>query len=457
MFLFNKNSSFFLRSLLYFYFFFNLFFISCNTTEPNGKPVLLLQPEDAGCIEAWLKVETNNVILPAQLNLFLNDTLKQTIELTKTDTVIYDEGLQPNKTYKYKVTIKPNGQIGEEIKSEPVTVKTLDTTSHNFTWKIFTFGGVNGSSILRDVAIINENDIWAVGEIHTAETDQFDSNGVWVQPYNAVHWDGQKWELKRVMFPVDADKPNSYKSAKECRAIFIFNENDFVITASTQFAFMNSKGEYSIKTIGFKWENRFTINAIWGTSSENFYVVGYGGNIAHYNGSSWTNIESGTELSFVDIWGSFNKWKNEYEILVTAIDYNSDDKMLVMINENTARVLSLAGFGNTQTQTIWFEAGRKYYLGGRHIYVKNNLDEPEWKKIEMDNLYIRKIRGQGLNDIVASCTWGELLHYNGASWKSYKNELGTFYGWYSSIKIKDNMVVAVGFENTSAKIIVGKR
>ncbi len=446
MFLFNKNSSFFLRSLLYFYFFFNLFFASCNTTEPNGKPVLLLQPEDASCIEAWLKVETNNVILPAQLNLFLNDTLKQTIELTKTDTVIHDEGLQPNKTYKYNVTIKPNGQIGEEIKSEPVTVKTLDTTSHNFTWQIFTFGGVNGSSILKDISIINENNIWAVGEIHTAETDMFDSNGVWVQPYNAVHWDGQKWELKRIA-------GYGYWAYS---TVFAFNENDVWFDGTVQWDGQNYKSHtknFPLEPNGDGWR----VKAMWGTSSTDFYIVGNGGNIAHYNGSTWTKIESGTELSFVDIWGSFNKWKNEYEILATAIDHNSDDKTLVMINENTAKVLSLAGFGNTQTQTIWFEAGRKYYLGGRHIYTKNNLDETEWKKIEMDNLYIQKIRGQGLNDIVASCTWGELLHYNGANWKSYKNELGTFYGWYSSIKIKDNMVVAVGFENTSAKIIVGKR
>ncbi|NOX65840.1 MAG: hypothetical protein GXO85_08580 [Chlorobi bacterium] len=75
----------------------------------------------------------------------------------------------------------------------------MDTTSHNFAWETYTFGGVNGSSYLKDVAIINENNIWAVGEIHTEETDQFDSNGVWVKPYNAIHWDGSTWELKRIL------------------------------------------------------------------------------------------------------------------------------------------------------------------------------------------------------------------------------------------------------------------
>ena len=81
-----------------------------------------------------------------------------------------------------------------DIQSEAVTVTTMDTTSHNFTWQTFTFGGQGGSSTLFDVAIINENDIWAVGEMYV-----YDSTGAPVL-YNAVHWDGSKWELKRIKY-----------------------------------------------------------------------------------------------------------------------------------------------------------------------------------------------------------------------------------------------------------------
>ncbi len=41
----------------------------------------------------------------------------------------------------------------------------MDTTSHNFTWQTFTFGE-HSTSTLYDVAIIDENNIWAVGEIY---------------------------------------------------------------------------------------------------------------------------------------------------------------------------------------------------------------------------------------------------------------------------------------------------
>ena len=70
-----------------------------------------------------------------------------------------------------------------------------DTTSHNFTWQSWTFGEI-GTSRLYDVAIVDENNIWAVGEIYL-----LDSLG---QPdpraYNALHWDGIKFEIERIPY-----------------------------------------------------------------------------------------------------------------------------------------------------------------------------------------------------------------------------------------------------------------
>tara|TARA_B100000315_G_scaffold210472_1_gene206771 strand:- start:11 stop:451 length:441 start_codon:yes stop_codon:yes gene_type:complete len=61
----------------------------------------------------------------------------------------------------------------------------LDTTSHNFVWELDTLGGYN--SVLRDVAIIDENNAWVVGNI---ETDSME--------YNAAHWNGYEWELNGI-------------------------------------------------------------------------------------------------------------------------------------------------------------------------------------------------------------------------------------------------------------------
>ena len=69
----------------------------------------------------------------------------------------------------------------------------IDTTSHDFNWEMITFDSPYGSGVLNDVAIIDENDIWAVGEIYS------DSAQPWL-PYNAIHWDGSEWELIRIDF-----------------------------------------------------------------------------------------------------------------------------------------------------------------------------------------------------------------------------------------------------------------
>ncbi|MBZ0181527.1 MAG: hypothetical protein K8F60_03660 [Melioribacteraceae bacterium] len=168
----------------------SFFFFSCKEepTKPQTETNLTLEVLDKSCTEVWIDVKAND-----QTNklgsVCLNDEYRTQLYLK--DTLVYLDELLPNKTY----TIKLTNQDGIGTQTE---FTTMDTTSHNFTWETFEFGGEGGSSYLRDVAIINENDIWAVGEIHTEETDQFDSNGVWIQPYNAVHWDGNTFETKLI-------------------------------------------------------------------------------------------------------------------------------------------------------------------------------------------------------------------------------------------------------------------
>jgi hypothetical protein len=70
-----------------------------------------------------------------------------------------------------------------------------DTTSHNFNFATWTFGE-HSSSVLYDVAVINDSNIWAVGEIYSNDSlSQPDPN-----VYNAVYWNGNNWELKRISF-----------------------------------------------------------------------------------------------------------------------------------------------------------------------------------------------------------------------------------------------------------------
>jgi hypothetical protein len=57
-------------------------------------------------------------------------------------------------------------------------------------WEIDTLGSPDGSNWLYDVAIIDENNVWVVGEIE-------DDSG----KFNAAHWNGGEWELIRIAPP----------------------------------------------------------------------------------------------------------------------------------------------------------------------------------------------------------------------------------------------------------------
>ena len=441
---------FLLRSNLLWITFIFILATACNTTEPPPKVIngtAELTVEDVSSTEAWLNVKLQNINLPAELKLFREDSVIQIINLSSADTLLYDEGLQPNQTYTYH-SIIPSFQNSAEVKSNNANLTTMDTTSHNFTWQTYTFGGANGSSVLNDVAIINENDIWAVGEIHTAETDQFDSNGVWVQPYNAVHWDGSSWELKRVY----------YKSGFwTIHSVFTFSMNDIWFDA-----FVHWNGEsfrsLEIPDILIGWR----INSMWGTSNSDFYVVGNNGNIAHYNGSNWTKIESGTDLNINDIWGSYNNKTDTWEILAVASNvFSSLDRAILNIDTNTQKVTQLPTQPiNGTLSSVWFKPNSKYFVtGGGGNFEKYNLSEINWKHsiVSILRYSILKIRGNELNDIFGAGGGGEVLHFNGKTTKSYYNIAKLVNGNYYSIAVKNNLVIAVGEDNPTAVILIGNR
>ena len=172
---------------------------SCKQpTEPKNEPKaeLKLILEDVSCTEAWMQLKITNLQLPVTLMLYKNNVANNNI-LCYGDTLLYIDSLLPNQTYKFKVALTHNPQPTTNPQpptSNEVSVTTMDTTSHNFTWQSWEFGGDCGSSSLYDVAIIDENNIWAVGEIYMRDS----LGNCDPKAYNAVHWDGTKWELKRI-------------------------------------------------------------------------------------------------------------------------------------------------------------------------------------------------------------------------------------------------------------------
>ena len=344
-------------------------------------------------------------------------------------------------------------QCSKNTSDLPPVDNEPDTTSHSFTWTLDTVGTYG--SVLFDVAIINENDIWAVGEIHTTETDTFDSLGSWVPPYNAVHWNGSEWELMRIFY--------------------IFNGQPFFHPLKFTFSFENGEIWFGGNGI-VKWDSQqfsnieipqsawgpVAINKAWGLSADKVYIVGDNGHIAHYNGSSWQKLESGTEVAVQDIWGVWNPQSSEQEILCIASNkFQNEGKRLLRIKDGlTIETLPDSGL-SWSLSSVWFVAGEKYYVAGAGIYQKTNLNTTnQWERYppgEVTSFFTNSIRGNAANDIFAVGAFGEIVHYNGQTWQNYFTATQLATGGYFGVDIKGDLVVSVGQLFNQGIIAVGKR
>ena len=88
------------------------------------------------------------------------------------------------------------GQMGCNTTEPPNNRENngFDTTSHSINWIIDEIG--EAGSYLKDVKIISDTSIWAVGAIYLNDSSgNRDPNA-----YNAIHWNGKEFELKRIKF-----------------------------------------------------------------------------------------------------------------------------------------------------------------------------------------------------------------------------------------------------------------
>jgi len=212
-----------------------------------------------------------------------------------------------------------------QVTSSNINTTTLTPTSHDFTWQTWTFGGNNGSCHLSDVAIIDENDIWAVGAIYLNDSlGNPDMNA-----YNAVHWNGQKWELKRIYY-YGACSAVDYPPLE---AIWAFSKTNIVITNGGSIGWFD--GQQVRLDCGVNPLLTGVIGKIWAAFINDLYVAGIGGNIAHYNGTNWQKIESGTQSPINDIWGVNDTLRNIYKVfLPVSFVFEPGDHKILTIDRN---------------------------------------------------------------------------------------------------------------------------
>ena len=428
---------------------------SCNTTEPPSNTTLTLKLEDVSCIEAWIKLKTTNLQLPTTLTLIqfnpTGDTVTQNIILSNADSLLYIDSLLPNQTYKILAAMQQPVPMGYNNASNELSITTMDTTSHNFTFQSWTFGTI-GNSVLYDVAIINENNIWAVGEIKIADAS---INGY--TTYNAVHWNGSDWELKRINMQSSCN-PVTYPPLK---AIWAFSENNIAVTSGGSIGWFD--GNTNRADCGIRSILTGSINKLWGSSSSDLYAVGNNGNIAHYQNGNWQKIESGTEINLRDVWGTVDG----NEIFISGYSNDLSRSILLYSRNNTVETIwenkTISGtppYGNL----IYSIAG---YIN--NLFISSNQGVFKHRlaiNYPVQTLFIiprrvYNLASSNINDVFTAGDRSSVWHYNGISKKELYINLSVPSPFYS-VKVKGNVIVAAGstVENAvyhQATLIIGNR
>jgi hypothetical protein len=347
----------------------------------------------------------------------------------------------------------------KEKTTAPPTENTPDTTSHDFTWRIDTLGTYG--SVLYDVAAINENDIWAVGEIHTNETDRFDSLGNWVNPYNAAHWNGNDWELKRIYFYLcpNSASPTPYP----IRSIYAFAENNIWFTRGASFSHWNGNVFFHDCSMNSLIDG--SITKIWGYNSNKLYAIGASGTFIYYNGSVWQKLESGTTIDLLDVYGSPDGsvvWACGYtdfvgtvllKITGTTVEtvYEDNDNWFNIRQDSLSGVLT----------SVWTDSPDKLFLiSPSGLYETNASTQGQAQRLRMNNSdfpgFPHRLRGSAQNDLTIVGDFSMISHYNGCTWRYFSELEGRVS--FQSVSIFNDTVIAAGvyYTNLSGLAIIAR-
>ena len=398
--------------------------------EPPDTPLykrnIFLSVEDTGVTEITLKVTIPESVKNREFIVKRDGQTLFTTVLTYADTLLLDTALSPHHNYTYKAYRIKNNKL---IDSSTIAfTTTMDTTSHEFTFVIDTLGDGFGSA-LYDVAIINENNIWAVGEMHFSGNDTL---------YDVAQWNGLQWNLLKA-------------SGFPAYAVYAFSSNDVWI-GTTAPHHWNGQAWSGYNVTGIF--NGY-IKKMWGTSSSNLYIVGTNGSIAHFNGTTWTKMESGTNVDLLDIWGGSDGsivwacgWKDQSLTHRVLLKYTGQSWEKIHVKTD-AFVWDDTLSGNPKA--VWTNDNKRLFvLTSYGVYdcpsnTQGNGLRMYWD-VGIGNFYgyPRVMRGQAKNDIVISGYEGILWHYNGSSWLRYENFRGAD-NELNSIAYKKGMFVSVGY------------
>ena len=325
----------------------------------------------------------------------------------------------------------------------------LDTTSHEFSWQLDTIG--NYASWINDFAIISEDDIWAVGNIIMPDLDS-GANVFDTEMFNAAHWDGNTWQVIAIDMLLEI---NNTIIRPELSSIHPFSDNDIWVTT----------GGFPVHWDGTSWTHYQLLHMglgieagydAFGISSDDMYFVGYQGGIAHYNGSNFQRMESGTDLDLLSIAGSED---GEHLFAVGFDNLSAQSIIIEYANSTWSTLYYNQGIIPTQGNmgalyppcavlgdTAYFSSVKGLWKYN-YITGESNLLEKAGDT-DLRYLGLEGILANSSSDIGVFTTQAKLLHFNGDNWridKTVTDIFGEFHITCKGTDFNNNTVASVGY------------
>ena len=427
-----------------------LMVVSCKecVTEPedNRNTTINLQLTNTWTTSLSFQISVIDTSDSWTFGLMRNDSFVINQRVTGKDTILTDRGLVPNTQYRYRACWMKKGSIKDT--SNQITAVTMDTTSHNIHWQMDVIGKYY--SILRDVVIIDENNIWAVGEIKT------DSG-----TYNAVKWNGNEWQIFNIeaYYGTALVNPPMY-------SIQYFNNDDIWALCGYPFHWNGSEWLlYHLTDMGIIPGG--LRGTMWSANSNDIYLIGRNGRIINYDGQNFTLMETGTDIQLVDIYG-----KSSDEIWVCGATSSAAEGILLEKSGNSWKTIIKTDMRETGTTApydtlfgsidgIWIpENGDSLWIANGWGVFKYSISSGKFRWVyprwwTEDNSYgkLISIRGTADNNVFACGDRGTVIHFNGITWELYST-LYTPYLTLYSIDIKYDVIVMVGISPEGKAVIV---
>ena len=152
-----------------------------------------------------------------------------------------------------------------------------------------------------------------------------------------------------------------------------------------------------------------TLWSAWASPEGSAFAVGNNGTILHYNGDSWTDMVSSTPRTLSGVWGSASN--DVFAVGDSGLVLHYDGISWSQIRTSTGQFIH--GVWGTSSNDVYAVGWDKSTQKGLLLHY----DGTSWNQIDIgDYPALNRLWGSSPTDLFVVGASGTILHYNGTSW-----------------------------------------